>query len=177
MDRRDATLEEAYDAFLRRLRAELGVGPSQCVLSVTPDPPSIPRGSGDDSFYVVSPGELFYAEDGLIDGSPEQQITINADLQVTVVTRIWTDQEGSDERVLLDPTRGLLRNHQRVIKAATNRDLTLADGREFLRSVTVPLGAAMPQIGVSPARNSFDGDVPIAWQIIRFRMVFDLKMS
>lgn len=177
---RSVTFKEAYDAIRKNLIDRLTLHERQAMLLLNSDAPPIPIGVDGDAgtFYGVSPGDMFYPD---FAGHPTEHCTVEAGVEVTSVTRIWTDDANSEQQALFDAERGLLVKQPQLIYAmvAPFATLALADGSgdTFLHDTMRPVGSAKPASGTLANPDGEEEDVPVYFQTLRFIATFDVKLS
>ena len=140
-DRVDVTLEDVLDAFLARLRSELGLNDRTCFLWLqrSGPPPPVP----DDVFITVEPdGGTFDA--AMITGGGANQVTVETTIGITIHSLVRLDPGGRDAYVLQDSTRGIMPMLTSVLRALVSHDL-LVGGNQCLRELLMPTGFERPQ--------------------------------
>ncbi len=168
MARVDVRQDVVLERFVARLRDQLGLNARQCYETLDAMSPRItPVGGG----YVVTvaPGDGVFVEGEQAPGNSTEEWTI----LVTIYSRTNLDDAAHDERLLREPSRGLLNLKRLVLKALVGHDtqtvaVTAGEEDDFLRQLTFAIHAQRPQ---------FDDEKKVGWMTLEFGIHFDWEIE
>lgn len=168
MARVDTEQAAALASILAKLRTFLSLDERSCWPTLQP-PDRVAETDvypGGDFFVTVAigPGQF---DESLQVGGGRHQVTEDTQIMVTGYTRIKLDSRDRDERILLDPSRGLYAIKRRLMDALADEDLEV-EADKFLRELLPITGASEPQ---------YDAANGIGWISIYVGLSFDWNLT
>lgn len=112
-------------AILSRIRGVDGFSEQNCVLTVeqNSDGGVHPATNLNHDVFCTVKVLASFGDEGAFEGGGENVVVERAGIMVTIFSRMKLDRNDTVERMLLDPSRGLLEMKRRVLKALCGYDI------------------------------------------------------